>query len=74
MPIVFANVTDPVSSGLVPSLTRPGGNVTGFTDGDPAIAGKWVQLLQELVPNVRTVVMIHSLGCGTFWPSTESGF
>ena len=67
VPIVFANVTDPVSSGLVPSLTRPGGNVTGFTDGDPAIAGKWVQLLQELVPNVRTVVMIHSLkGVGHF--------
>ena len=75
VPIVFANVTDPVSSGLVASLARPGGNVTGLTDGDPAIAGKWVQLLQELVPDLRTVVMIHSQkGVGPYLTQYKTAF
>jgi putative ABC transport system substrate-binding protein len=75
VPIVFANVTDPVSSGLVASLARPGGNVTGFTDGDPAIAGKWVQLLRELVPDLRTVVMIHSQkGVGPYLAQYKAAF
>ena len=75
VPIVFANVTDPVNSGIVPSLAHPGGNVTGFTDGDPAIAGKWVQLLRELVPDLRTVVMIHSLkGVGPYLAQYKAAF
>ena len=75
VPIVFANVTDPVNSGLIPSLARPGGNVTGFTDSDPVIAGKWVQLLQQLVPDLRTVVMMHSLkGVGPFLAQYKAAF
>jgi putative ABC transport system substrate-binding protein len=42
IPIVFATVTDPVGSGFVPSLARPGGNVTGFTLVEPTMAGRWV--------------------------------
>src|SRR5262249_114939 len=45
IPIVFANVPDPVANGLVVSLTRPGGNITGFANYEPAIAGKWLELL-----------------------------
>ncbi len=59
-PIVFVNVTDPVASGLVSSFARPGRNVTGFTDMDPAIAGKWVELLREFVPTTQTVVMVYN--------------
>jgi len=59
-PILFVNVTDPVAGGLVQSLSRPGGNVTGFTDMEPAIAGKWVDLLKELLPGLEMVAMIYN--------------
>src|SRR5262245_42964630 len=47
IPIIFAIVADPVGSGFVASFPRPGGNVTGFTDIQPSIAGKWLELLKE---------------------------
>jgi putative ABC transport system substrate-binding protein len=50
IPIVFANVADPVGSGLVPSLAKPGANVTGFTAVEYTIVGKWLELLKELAP------------------------
>jgi putative tryptophan/tyrosine transport system substrate-binding protein len=59
-PILFVNVTDPVAGGLVESLSRPGGNVTGFTDLEPAIAGKWVDLLKELLPGLGAVGMLYN--------------
>jgi putative tryptophan/tyrosine transport system substrate-binding protein len=59
-PILFVNVTEPVAAGLVQSLSRPGGNVTGFTDMEPAIAGKWLELLLELSPTVQSVGMVYS--------------
>jgi putative ABC transport system substrate-binding protein len=46
VPIVFVNVTDPVSRGLVASLARPGGNATGFALFEFGVAGKWVELLK----------------------------
>jgi putative ABC transport system substrate-binding protein len=58
IPILFANVADPVASGLVPSLAKPGGNVTGFTAVEYAIVGKWLELLKELAPNTSRVAMI----------------
>jgi len=60
IPIVFVNVTDPIASGMVASLARPGANITGFTDMDPAIAGKWVELLKMLVPPLKTVAMVYN--------------
>jgi len=60
IPIVFVNVTDPIASGMVASLARPGANITGFTDMDPAIAGKWVEFLKMLVPPLDTVAMVYN--------------
>ena len=58
IPILFANVADPVGSGLVPSLAKPGGNVTGFTAVEYAIIGKWLELLKEIAPEVERVALI----------------
>jgi putative ABC transport system substrate-binding protein len=54
-PIVFANFFNPVGSGLIASLARPGGNVTGFSNFEPAMAGKWLELLREIAPDVTRV-------------------
>src|SRR5262245_12935758 len=53
LPMVFVQVTDPVGSGFVPNLTRPGGNVTGFTTFEFAISGKWLQTLKEVAPEAK---------------------
>ena len=53
MPIVFVQVVDPVGSGFVDSLARPGGNTTGFTQFEYSLSGKWLELLKEIVPRVR---------------------
>jgi putative ABC transport system substrate-binding protein len=58
IPIVFANVSDPVGSGFVSSLGRPGGNVTGFSSFEPTIGGKWLQLLKEIAPRVSRVAVL----------------
>jgi putative ABC transport system substrate-binding protein len=55
-PIVFANFFNPVGSGLVASLARPGGNITGFSNFEPAMAGKWLELLNETAPGVTRAV------------------
>jgi putative ABC transport system substrate-binding protein len=60
IPIVFANVPDPVAIGLVESLAHPGGNVTGFTSQEATLAGKWLELLKEIAPNVKRVGVIYS--------------
>jgi ABC-type uncharacterized transport system substrate-binding protein len=59
IPIVFAQVTDPVGAGFVASLARPGGNITGFTQHEFAIGVKWLELLKELAPRVKRVAVIH---------------
>jgi ABC-type uncharacterized transport system substrate-binding protein len=58
VPIVFVNVTDPVAGGFVVSLSRPGGNVTGFTPFQYPIAGKWLELLREMAPAVSRVALL----------------
>jgi putative tryptophan/tyrosine transport system substrate-binding protein len=61
IPIVFAQVSDPVGSGIVASLARPGGNITGFQNFEPAIGGKWLGVLKEAVPTMnRTAVLFGS--------------
>lgn len=57
-PIVFLHVADPVASGLVSNLARPGGNVTGITNIEPSIGGKWLQLLKEMAPAVRRSALL----------------
>jgi putative tryptophan/tyrosine transport system substrate-binding protein len=59
IPIVFAQVTDPVGAGFVNSLARPGGNITGFTQHEFAIGAKWLELLKELAPHVKRVAVIY---------------
>ena len=60
VPIVFVQVSDPVGSGLVSSLARPGGNVTGFTNFEFSIGGKWIELLRELDPSLRKVLVLFN--------------
>ena len=55
VPIVFAQVADPVSGGFVASLAKPGGNITGFTSLDYSIGAKWVELLKEIAPHVTRI-------------------
>ena len=60
IPIVFAVVSDPVGSGFVESLPRPGGNVTGWTNIEPTMAGKWLELLKEIAPRVARVALLFN--------------
>src|SRR5215467_7773436 len=55
LPIVFAQVSDPVRLGFVASLARPGGNMTGFANFEYAIGGKWLQILKEIAPSISRV-------------------
>jgi putative tryptophan/tyrosine transport system substrate-binding protein len=58
IPIVFVNVGDPAESGIVESLARPGGNITGITTFVSSIGGKWLELLKEVAPRVVRVLVI----------------
>jgi len=60
IPIVFAIVTDPVTSGLVTSLAAPGGNVTGFTNFEFTMGGKWLEVLKQGAPHVAKVALIYN--------------
>ena len=53
IPIVFAGVADPVASGIVPRLDRPGGNVTGFANSEATLGGKYLELLSEIAPGLK---------------------
>jgi putative tryptophan/tyrosine transport system substrate-binding protein len=59
IPIVFAQVTDPVGAGFVKSLARPGGNITGFTQHEFSISVKWLELLKELAPRTERVAVMY---------------
>jgi putative ABC transport system substrate-binding protein len=59
VPIVFVTVVDPVGSGFVDSLARPGGNVTGFTLFEYSISGKWLELLKEIAPGLTRAAVIR---------------
>jgi ABC-type uncharacterized transport system substrate-binding protein len=60
IPIVFTTVTDPVGSGLVESLARPGGHTTGFTNFEFSMAGKWLELLKEVAPAVKNIAVVFN--------------
>jgi putative ABC transport system substrate-binding protein len=60
IPIVFTLVADPVASGLVASLARPGANITGFTNYEYAIGGKWLETLKESAPRITRVLAIQN--------------
>jgi putative tryptophan/tyrosine transport system substrate-binding protein len=60
IPVVFAQVSDPVGSGFVASLAHPGGNITGFQNFEAEIGGKWLEVLRQIAPAVRRVAVVHS--------------
>ena len=73
IPIIFANVGDPVASGLVPRLDRPSGNITGFGSSEASLGGKWLELLSEIAPGLkRAAIMCNPDTAGTYYmPSFE---
>jgi putative ABC transport system substrate-binding protein len=70
IPIVMVQVIDPVGSGYVESMARPGGNITGFTQFEYSLAGKWLDLLMEIAPRTSRVAVLrdptHGPGIGQF--------
>jgi putative ABC transport system substrate-binding protein len=76
IPIVFANVGDPIYSGIVARLDRPGGNMTGFAIFEDSLAGKWLELLSEITPGLkRAAIMFNpdtSLFVARYMPSFEA--
>ena len=77
IPIVFVTVGDPVPSGFVANLARPGGNITGFMLETPEQGGKWVQLLKEIAPNTVRVALLSNPATGAplefYMPSIQAG-
>src|SRR5262245_21272287 len=67
IPIIFVNVADPIGSGFVASLSRPGGNITGFITMEPTIAGKWLELLKEIAPRVARVALLFNPAAATYF-------
>src|SRR5262245_19948253 len=59
VPIVFVSIIDPVGAGFVESLSRPGGNVTGFANFEYGLAGKWLELLKEIAPSVTRAAVLR---------------
>jgi len=66
IPVVFVIVADPVGSGFVDSLPRPGGNATGFTVMEPTIASKWLELLKEIAPRVTRAALLFNLATAPY--------
>src|SRR5262244_642780 len=60
LPMVFVQVTDPVGSGFVPNLARPGGNLTGFTNFEFTIGSKWLEVLKEISPALTRVAVLFN--------------
>jgi putative ABC transport system substrate-binding protein len=60
IPIVFVAVVDPVATGIVPRLNQPGGNITGFAAWEPMLAGKWLELLSEVAPDLNRVAIMFN--------------
>jgi putative ABC transport system substrate-binding protein len=72
IPVVFVQVADPIASGFVKSLSRPGSNFTGFANYEPAMTGKWLGLLKDSVPDLRRAALMFdpqttSAGGAHFW-------
>ena len=70
IPIVFMNATDPVGAGLVESMAHPGGNITGFSNFEYSMSGKWAELLKQIAPNVTRALVLRdptsAAGIGQF--------
>src|SRR2546421_11866950 len=58
VPILFVAVSDPIGTGFVESFSRPGGNITGFTNFEATMGSKWLELLREVAPSVKRVAVV----------------
>ena len=74
IPVIFVLVADPVGSGFVASLPRPGGNVTGFTPIVGSLGGKWAELLKEIAPRIARVTLLFNPPAATFVESYLNPF
>ena len=75
IPVVFVVITNPVGAGFVQSLSRPGGNITGFSTFEPEIGGKWLEMLKEIAPGVSRVGVLYDPGFTGFldlWSAIEA--
>ena len=68
IPIVFVLVVDPVGQGFVASLAQPGGNVTGFTNYEFSMVGKWLEMLKEIAPRLARVALVFNPETAPFYP------
>jgi putative ABC transport system substrate-binding protein len=66
IPIVFLIVSDPVGSGFVESLPRPGGNITGFINIEASLSGKWIEILKEIVPRIARAGLMYNPSTATY--------
>ena len=66
IPIVFVVVSDPVGSGFVESLPRPGGNITGFVNIEGSVSGKWIEILKDLVPGIARAALLFNPDTSTY--------
>jgi len=74
-PIVFVGLVDPVASGIVPRLDRPGGNITGFAALEASLGGKWLELLSEIAPGLKRAAIMFNPDTGPvsiFMPSIDT--
>jgi putative ABC transport system substrate-binding protein len=69
IPIVFSGVNDPVGQGLVDSLSRPGGNITGFSSIDFPLIGKWLEMIKEIAPGVKHIALMFDPDTAPFYPA-----
>jgi putative tryptophan/tyrosine transport system substrate-binding protein len=73
IPIVFVQVSDPIGAGLIANLAHPGGNITGFTNFESSMAGKWVEILKEIAPGVGQVALLFNPQTAPFVPRYYQG-
>jgi putative tryptophan/tyrosine transport system substrate-binding protein len=67
LPVVFTQIADPVAQGMVQSLVRPGGNLTGFTIFEPEIGGKWLETLKNIAPETTRAAALFNPDTAPFW-------
>jgi putative ABC transport system substrate-binding protein len=75
IPIVFANLSDPVATGIVERLNQPGGNITGFANAEASLPGKWLELLSEIAPGIMRAAITFNPDSGPYsiaMPSFEA--
>jgi len=67
LPIVFLLVADPIGSGFVQNFARPGGNLTGFSNFEASVGGKWLELLKEAAPKLSRIALLFNPGTAPYW-------